>query len=405
MSYNQVMVKVENVSKVYRIYDNPKDRLKQFFFKKQYYREHYSLKNISFEVEKGRTLGIIGKNGSGKSTLLQIVANTLQPSSGSVTVNGKVAALLELGSGFNPEFTGKENVYLQGSIMGLSSKEIDERYREIVEFADIGDFINQPVKVYSSGMFVRLAFACAVNVDPDILIIDEALSVGDLQFQLKCMDKMKSFKNAGKTILFVSHDTYAIKNFCDEVIWMKDGEIFMRGEVQRIVELYEDYMKKDIIQQNSPVPETTTIDQDTVLTIDKVEFFDESGNKRNEFRFGEKITVCVDYTLYKEMEGVVGGVAVISNRDAYVCGLNTKIDRYPLPSAPGKYQLICKYDNLELLPGSYFVDVGFFDSSAIVRLDYKTKISSFYISSEQYRAEGIAYLRHTWEVRDNRLEV
>lgn len=397
MSYNP-SISLANVSKLYRMYNNPQDRLKQFFYreKKKLYSEFWALKGVSFDILKGQTVGIIGKNGSGKSTLLQIVTQTLQPSSGDVSINGRIAALLELGSGFNPEYTGRENVYLNGSIMGLTTKEIDDRMHSIESFAEIGSFIDQPVKVYSSGMFVRLAFACAVNVDPDILIIDEALSVGDMQFQLKCMEKMKSFKREGKTILFVSHDTYSIKNFCDEVIWMKNGEIHLRGDVQRVTDLYEDYMREkpdeEVLTKNDVGMDSTN----SHLTINNISFSNSNGEQRNNFKFGEDLYVDVEFTIHEAVEGMVGGVAVIDSQNTYICGLNTKLDQYSLPNLPGKYKLQCLYNEINLLPGSYHVDVGFFESSAVARLDYKTKANTFTVSSDKYIAEGISFLNHKW---------
>lgn len=397
MSYSPAIT-IDNVSKEYRIYNSPQDRLKQFLYrdKKKFYKEFWALRDVSFEVEKGQTIGVVGKNGSGKSTLLQIVTQTLAPTTGEIKVNGRIAALLELGSGFNPEFTGRENVFLNGSIMGLSHKEIEERFPLIEAFAEIGDFINQPVKFYSSGMFVRLAFACAVNVDPDVLIIDEALSVGDMQFQIKCMDKMKEFKQEGKTILFVSHDTYSIKNFCDEVIWMKNGQIHMRGAVQQVTDMYEDFMKGDNIPREVSIEATDPMPTDAYMTIKSVNIMDSTGQIRDNFSFGEPLVVEVDYTIHKAIEGIVGGVAIIDNRNTYVCGLNTKLDRYELPNNPGNYKLYCNYNDMNLLPGTYHIDTGFFESTALVRFDYKTKVCSFTISSDKYIAEGISYLRHEW---------
>ncbi len=205
---NQAAICLDHVTKIYRLYDKITDRLFDTLglARKKRYREHYALRDVSFTVEKGETIGIIGTNGAGKSTILKIITGISSPTSGKVTVNGRISALLELGAGFNKEYTGIENVYLQGTIAGLSDQEIEERLPAILEFADIGEFANQPVRTYSSGMFVRLAFAVAINVDPEILIVDEALSVGDVFFQSKCYRKFEDFKKAGKTILFVSHD-------------------------------------------------------------------------------------------------------------------------------------------------------------------------------------------------------
>ncbi|MDA8254146.1 MAG: ABC transporter ATP-binding protein [Betaproteobacteria bacterium] len=233
-------IKVQNLSKCYQIYDRPQDRLKQSLWRgrKRFFREFWALREVSFEVGKGETVGIIGRNGSGKSTLLQLIVGTLTPTEGGVTSNGRVAALLELGSGFNPDFTGRENVYMNGAILGLSRTDIDARFEAIAAFADIGDFIDQPVKTYSSGMMVRLAFAVSVNVDPDILIVDEALAVGDMGFQLKCMEQLDRLTKSGITMLFVSHDIATIKAFCNRAIYLADGRMKASGSASDMVELY-----------------------------------------------------------------------------------------------------------------------------------------------------------------------
>jgi len=244
-----IAIKVNNLRKCYQIYDTPRDRLKQFVIPrlqklsrqspKQYFREFWALKDVSFEIKKGETVGIIGRNGSGKSTLLQMICGTLTPTSGSVQTNGRIAALLELGSGFNPEFSGRENVYMNASVLGLSNEEIDKRFDDIVVFADIGDFIEQPVKTYSSGMMVRLAFAVAINVDPEILIVDEALSVGDELFQRKCFSRIEAIRANGATILFVSHSGGTIIELCDRAVLMDAGDKLAIGTPKQIVGRYQ----------------------------------------------------------------------------------------------------------------------------------------------------------------------
>lgn len=246
---SDIAIRVKALSKCYHIYDAPRDRLKQFVLPrlqravaqqaKQYFREFWSLKNVSFEVKKGETVGIIGRNGSGKSTLLQMICGTLNPTSGSIIAHGRIAALLELGSGFNPEFTGRENVYLNGAVLGLSKAEIDARFDSIAAFADIGDFIEQPVKNYSSGMMVRLAFAVAISIDPDILIVDEALAVGDELFQRKCFSRIEAIRASGATILFVSHSGAQIVELCDRALLMDDGENLATGAPKEIVGCYQ----------------------------------------------------------------------------------------------------------------------------------------------------------------------
>src|SRR4030042_2418113 len=248
MSSNDIAIRVNNLGKCYEIYNAPCDRLKQFVAPrlqrlfgpspKQYFREFWALKDVSFEVKKGETVGIIGRNGSGKSTLLQLICGTLTPTSGTIETSGRIAALLELGSGFNPDFTGRENVFMNGAILGLSQEEIKERFEDIAAFADIGEFIEQPVKIYSSGMLVRLAFAVSVCVDPAVLLIDEALAVGDAAFQFKCMDRLRILTSNGTTILFVSHDMGMVKNFCHYVLYLHGGQERARGAPDEMAELY-----------------------------------------------------------------------------------------------------------------------------------------------------------------------
>jgi ABC-type polysaccharide/polyol phosphate transport system ATPase subunit len=235
-----VAIAVNGLGKMYRIYRRPLERLKQMLClgQRAYGREFWALRAVSLNVRRGEAVGIIGRNGSGKSTLLQILAGTLAPTEGTVETGGRVAALLELGSGFNPEFTGRENVFLNGAILGLSRAEMEARYERIVAFADIGEFIDQPIKIYSSGMLVRLAFAVAVHVHADILIVDEALSVGDIFFQQKCFDHIRRLKSSGVTILYVSHDLASIKSVCDRALVMKDGAIIFDGEPSEAVNLY-----------------------------------------------------------------------------------------------------------------------------------------------------------------------
>lgn len=261
MSSDDVAIRVSHLGKRYEIYDTPRDRLKQFILPrlqrlakkppKQYFREFWALKDVSFVVKKGETVGIIGRNGSGKSTLLQMICGTLHPTTGSIQTHGRIAALLELGSGFNPEFTGRENVYMNASVLGLSKEEIDDRFADIVSFADIGEFIEQPVKTYSSGMFVRLAFAVAVHVRPDILVVDEALSVGDIAFQNKCVLKIQELRDKGTTLLFVTHDLSTMQLICDRVAWLNCGEIVMIGDPVAVSQEY--YVKTTGVQSDRKI--------------------------------------------------------------------------------------------------------------------------------------------------------
>ncbi|TFE29003.1 ABC transporter ATP-binding protein [Cohnella luojiensis] len=270
----QTAISVRGVSKIFKIYNKPQDRLKQTLFrgKRRYYTEFSALNDISFDVYKGETIGIIGRNGSGKSTLLQIIAGTLNSSKGTVEVNGRVAALLELGSGFNPEFTGRENVYMNGSILGLDKEHIDHLYPKILEFADIGDFIDQPVKTYSSGMSVRLAFAVQAMVPKEVLIVDEALAVGDELFQRKCYAKIEEFKNQGGTILFVSHSASSIIELCDRAVLIDSGEMLLVDRSKKVVNLYQKLIyapsdKRERLKEE--IRNVVTEDRPNVMVIEK----------------------------------------------------------------------------------------------------------------------------------------
>ena len=239
-----VAIKAEHLTKIYKIYERDIDRLKETFhpFNKRYSKDFYALNDVSFEIKRGENVGLVGKNGAGKSTLLKIITGVLTPSGGTIKVNGRIASLLELGAGFNPEMTGVENIYMNGLLMGHSREVMDAKVDDIIAFADIGEFINQPVKTYSSGMFARLAFAVNAFVEPDILIVDEALSVGDAFFQSKCIDKMRSMIQGGVTVIFVSHDTFAVKNLCERAFLMKSGKILMDAPAKEVVETYRNML-------------------------------------------------------------------------------------------------------------------------------------------------------------------
>lgn len=241
---SDISIQVENLSKCYHIYDRPRDRLLQMLQrgKKQYFREFWALQDVSFSVRRGETVGIIGRNGSGKSTLLQMICGTVAPSTGIISTHGRVAALLELGAGFNIEFTGRENVMLNAAILGFSAQDMQARMAQVLDFSELGDFLDQPVKTYSSGMYARLAFSIAIHVDPEILIVDEALSVGDARFVAKCMRRIKEIKDQGTTILFVSHDVGSIRTLCERVVWLDKGRMVEQGDVFPVTGRYMEFM-------------------------------------------------------------------------------------------------------------------------------------------------------------------
>ncbi|MDW2876418.1 MULTISPECIES: ABC transporter ATP-binding protein [Bacillaceae] len=397
--FSDTVIEVKDLNKVYQIYNRPIDRLKQGLIKrKQYYQKFTALENINLRINKGEAVGIIGRNGSGKSTLLQLLAGTLSPSSGKVKVNGRVAALLELGSGFNPEFTGRENIYLNGAILGLSREEMKERFKDITDFADIGDFIDRPVKTYSSGMYVRLAFAISINVNADVLIVDEALSVGDTKFQIKCIEKMNEIKNNGATILFVSHAGEQVKRFCDRAIWLKEGQLVLDGTSSEVVNYYEDTLQLEIIKSSKdPVniskdEETDGLDDSLIAKINSVKV---NNSRLNTF---EELVVTIDYQIYKKkIDNFLAGVAIYSNDRKYIFGPNTYLDKTIIPSTLGNHTLEYRIPRIPLLAGTYFLDIGLFTNGGLVCIDYKNEFSQFTVDSN-YFTEGLLHIEHEWRI-------
>lgn len=301
---NDTAIKITNLTKIYKLYARNRDRLKDSLglSKKASYKEHYALKNVDMEVKTGESVGIIGVNGSGKSTILKIITGVLNPTSGDVQINGRISALLELGAGFNMEYTGLENVYLNGTMMGFTEKEIDERLQDILDFADIGDFVHQPVKTYSSGMFVRLAFAVAINIDPEILIVDEALSVGDVFFQAKCYHKFEEFKKMGKTILFVSHDLTSIAKYCDRVILLNKGVKLAEGNPKDMVNMY----KKLLVHQ---------LDEETLEDVSGKSAIGEKSEDASAWKNNFEVNPTV--TDYGEKQAEIVDFAIIDQYGAY----------------------------------------------------------------------------------------
>lgn len=404
-------VVIENLSKVYKLYAKPVERVKETFsiHKRKYGQDFYALNNVSFSIAKGSTVGIVGRNGSGKSTLLKMLTGVLQPTYGNIQLNGKVSALLELGAGFNMDFTGRKNIYLNGMIMRIPKEEMDKRVDDILKFADIGDFIDQPVKMYSSGMFVRLAFAVAINVDPDILIVDEALAVGDTRFQLKCMDKFLEFQEAGKTILFVSHDVNSIKRFCERTIWLNQGQLIMDGETDEVTDRYIDFLKSElpITEFLSGIEQTQEqmqmqVTEEMIANVElaevmEVRMYNEHGKEIADIEHGETVRLLIRYIVNDvNVAKPVLGVAIRSVDHEYICGLNTMLDGKEIPWERGMNQYELVYEGFNLVGGSYYFDVALMDSTATVNLDYKSKIKTFFVKME-YIAEGVVVLNHHWK--------
>lgn len=293
---SKIAISVKNLTKIYKLYDKPIDRLKETLSitKKKYHREHYALRDISFDVKKGESVGIIGTNGSGKSTILKIITGVLNQTSGELKVKGKISALLELGAGFNLEYTGMENIYLNGTMMGYTKEEIEKKLDNIINFADIGEFINQPVKTYSSGMFVRLAFAVAINIDPEILIVDEALSVGDVFFQAKCYKKFQEFRDMGKTIIFVSHDLKSVSKYCDKVILLNKGIFIEEGNPKKVIDTYKKILVNQFDKEIKNEKEKEKNVESKVLWKSKMNL------NSNKLEYGNKDAEIIDFGILDE---------------------------------------------------------------------------------------------------------
>lgn len=383
INMNETAIKVENISKMYRLFNKQSDKVKQALglTRTPLYREYYALSNIDFEVKKGECVGIIGTNGAGKSTLLKIITGVLKPSTGSVFINGRVSALLELGAGFNMEYTGLENVYINGRMTGFSKKEVDEKLKDILEFADIGDFIYQPVKTYSSGMFVRLAFAVAINIEPEILIVDEALSVGDIFFQAKCFRKFEEFKKNGKTILFVSHAMVSIQKYCDRAILLNKGQKIAEDTPKVIIDLYNKLLVEDPNKQIQPTQEKRS--ETNLLTPGKlwkeqmvvnhkaleygnkaaeiIDFCicDKYGNITNNIAKGDRFSIKIKVVFHTKIKNPIVAFTIKDLKGTELTGTNTKIENKVITvPAPNKIVTVTFEQEMNLQSYEYLLALG-----------------------------------------------
>ncbi len=400
-----VAISVKNLSKYYQLYAQPHDRLKQFLWrgKRQYFREFWALRDVSFEVAKGEVLGVIGRNGAGKSTLLQLLCGTLTPSSGSVEVGGRITALLELGAGFNPEFTGRENVYLSASILGLSKQEIDERFEEIVEFSGIRDFLDQPVKTYSSGMYVRLAFSVATSVNPDILVVDEALSVGDGEFARKSFERIRSMKEAGKTILFCSHSLYQVEAFCDRVLWLDHGERMQFGEPQEVVRHYSAFLLGG--SENEPTTPISTTNPQAALApqgharLCHVEVsLDGTAGRALRGRPGENdLSIRLQFESDPQLPAPAVGATIDYGTLMTVTSVVSRSENVPIErNEHGRGEVTIDFPALPLRKGEYHVAVYLGSEDAVHIYDNVQVAATLYI--EDPRPEpGLVDLAHRWQ--------
>ncbi|MCL5023584.1 MAG: ABC transporter ATP-binding protein [Nitrospirae bacterium] len=357
---NDIAISVKNLSKKYRLYDTPSHRLKEALnpFGKKYHRDFWALNDVSFEVKKGGTIGIVGQNGSGKSTLLQIICGILQPTTGTVRVSGKISSILALGAGFNPEYTGRENVYINGAIMGMSREEMDERFPDIEAFAEIGEFIGQPVKTYSSGMYVRLAFACAVSIEPDIFVVDEALAVGDEIFQHRCMRRINEIRGSGATVCFVSHSAAAIRALCNCAILLDYGRLIAEGTPETVMRKYHALCNerkkltygsmKDLKAEKELSPSGTGESGETAVfgipNIDHrlgdgraeivgIRLHNALGKETNALKAGEEAVIRMSVAFKEDVESPIAGITVRNALGIDIFATNTYIENVELPAA------------------------------------------------------------------------
>lgn len=392
-------VRARDITKCYHLYDRPADRLRQMLWcgRKTFYREFWALRPLNLEVRRGEVLGVIGRNGSGKSTLLQIVCGTLTPTGGQVAVNGRVAALLELGAGFNPEFTGRENVFLAASILGLSHQEILARMEAIVDFSGIGAFIDQPAKTYSSGMFVRLAFAVATSVDPDILVIDEALSVGDGAFARQSFDRIMALRQRGATILFCSHSMYHIEAICDQAVWLRDGMIEMHGVPARVVAAYNDYLDGKSLD-HAAAPTVLPARASTArLTRIQVEADGVGGNPLEVRSLESTVTVTVAFSSDPALPCPTLAVGIRNLAGVTLASAGSHNDGVPLVRAAdggGGGRLV--FPAMPLLKGEYTLNVFLLCERGVHFYDFAERHVTLRVSQEGLE-QGVVSLPHRWE--------
>jgi ABC-type polysaccharide/polyol phosphate transport system ATPase subunit len=411
-------IRAERLTKVYRLYDRPIDRVKEFLgggkFKR--HREVRGLDDVSFTVPHGMTLGVVGSNGAGKSTLLKLLSGTTLPSSGKFELRGRVASLLELGAGFYPGFTGRENIRLNGIVNGYSRRDIDAKAPGIIEFSELGSFIDQPLRTYSSGMVMRLGFSVATAIDPDVLIIDEILAVGDMHFQKRCIDKIVSFKNAGKTILFCSHSMYHVEEICDRAIWIRDGKVAMAGESREVVLAYSNYERGRRAthdaggiaggveqlrahgvggaigpgDQESPPPEgaqpivvaTRLRDPHTDAIVDCAQLL-------------KDLVVEIDYELPRDLPGVVVGMAIYRTDQIMICGIGSHLSGFAAPSERGRWRVQIQLQRLQLLPAEYKL-VGYLADERGLHIYHSQSVGTRFDVASPTREVGIVHVDHSF---------
>ena len=410
MAENENVIEVKDVTKSFKVYLDKGSQLKErlLFRKRSRYEERKVLRGISFSVKKGEAIGLIGHNGCGKSTTLKLLTRIMYPDSGSIKMQGRVSSLIELGAGFHPDMSGRENIYTNAAIFGLNKKEIDSRIQSIIDFSELKDFIDNPVRTYSSGMYMRLAFSVAINVDADILLIDEILAVGDANFQSKCFNKLREIKSHGTTIVIVSHSLGQIEQICDRSIWIHEGLIKAEGPPKEIDLEYLDYMSRKIQDRNKKSEEAADTEEPAEnkdgkrwgsgeARIKRIRSFASDGTEQSVFRVGEDIRLTVDYTVKKPVQDAVIGFGIFDMNGVQCYGTNTRIDKLPelTLTKDGTAEITMK--NVQLLSGEYMIDIAIEQGEGIP-VDYYRQAYKIQMLSA-YGDAGIAHIDHTWNLQ------
>ncbi|MBR6393322.1 MAG: ABC transporter ATP-binding protein [Ruminococcus sp.] len=426
MAQNEIAIDVNNITKSFKVFLDKGSQLKErlLFRKRSRYEERKVLRGISFQVKKGEAVGLIGHNGCGKSTTLKLLTKIMYPDTGSITMNGRVSSLIELGAGFHPDMSGRENIYTNASIFGLTKKEIDARLKDIVDFSELEEFIDNPVRTYSSGMYMRLAFSVAINVDADILLIDEILAVGDANFQAKCFNKLKEIKSHGTTIVIVSHSLGQIEQICDRSIWIHEGLIRAEGPPKEIDLEYLDFMgqklqestRKELEEKNQQEEEEKSgSEQETeenteaeetpeekkrwgsgAARIKRIKAFTSDGAEQRIFRTGEDIKFRLDYTVKETVKDAVFGIGIF-NRDGVQCyGTNTRIDKHPEFDLDKNGAAEITLEKVGLLPGEYLIDFAI-ETGDGIPVDYYREAYTIEMISAAGDV-GIARITHNWSI-------
>lgn len=405
------IVEGENISVQFKRYREKNRMLRwtvlNMLRKRQPNESFYALKDVTFNVRPGETFGIVGENGSGKSTLLKLITGIMHPDSGLIKVRGRVSALLELGAGFHPDLTGTENVFLNGSIMGLTRADIRSRFNEIVKFSELEDFIDTPIKHYSSGMYMRLGFSIAVNVDPDILVIDEVLAVGDQAFQSKCLNRIRDFKRKGKTIIFVSHDLGVTNQLCSRAIWLDSGRVAARGSTQRVMDFYKERVQQTeegrLEEDHKEIEaEVTQRWGSKGAEISRVEFFDKDGESTHRFRTGDPFRVKMTWNTQHRIDKPVFGIGIHRNDGVHVNGPNTRFTGDIPEFIDGEGAVWYEIDSLNLLPGTYYFSAALYNYDITTPYDHHEQLYPFMVipgaSEEEY---GVFYMPSRWRYEGN----